>query len=69
MDEYTKMHEQLDFLLETMELSLMTAIENPVTFTHLFEEGHVEEHDAHAEEVHHEETKGNWFTNLFSSWF
>jgi len=45
-----------------MELSLMTAIENHVTFTHLFEEGN-------AEEVHQEEAKGNWFTNLLSSWF
>jgi len=55
-------------------------VENYVTFTHLFEEGHGEEHDAHgdehdthAEDVHEEEhedkTEGNWFTNLLSSWF
>lgn len=43
-------------------------VENYVTFTHLFEEGHEEEHDAHAEEDHtaSEETEGNWFTRLFS---
>ena len=47
-------------------------VENYVTFTHLFEEGHAEEHDAaHAEEEHTEleetvEKESNWFTRLFS---
>ncbi|MBM6614018.1 hypothetical protein KV134_11480 [Tetragenococcus halophilus] len=55
-------------------------VENYVTFTHLFEEGHDEAHeeeghkeeqDAHTEEVNaeSEETEGNWFTQLFSDWF
>jgi len=76
-------------LLETKDFEIADTeagreyVEDYVTFTHLFEEGHEEEHDsqtekydtyeeehdAHAEEVHQEETKGNWFTNLFSSWF
>ncbi len=49
-------------------------VENYVIFTHLFEEGHGEEHEAHVEEVHAEsegtEDNGeNWLTNLFSGWF
>ncbi|GMA80445.1 hypothetical protein GCM10025880_68630 [Methylorubrum aminovorans] len=65
-------------LLETKDFEIADTeagreyVEDYVTFTHLFEEGHEEEHDsqtekydtyeeehdAHAEEVHQEETKG-----------
>lgn len=57
-------------------------VENYVTFTHLFEEGHGEEYDdhhegqeeehgAHIEEVHieSEESDGNWFTRLLNRFF
>lgn len=64
-------------LLETKDFDVSNTeegreyVENYVMFTHLFEEGHGEEHDAHVEEVHveSEDTGGNWLTDILSSWF